>query len=440
MLGVGEHIDGLEEGDAVAALLQQGKVTRLCFGAAADVDDAAGRQPDGGGEKLRRAAAAGRVHQEDIEGEVLFGGGEQPAGGIGGDKADIFDPVFLSVANGVPHGGGVLLHADDLARPRRGDHADGADAAVGVQHPFPAGEGSRRDGAAVQHLGLGGVDLVKGAGRDAKAHAAQGIADKARAVQDLLPLAQQHTGAAVIHILYDGGDLGVLLQESLNEILAGGEYRCGGDQHHHDLAGMHTAPHQYMTQKAGAGVLIVGGKAEGGQQPADGGDDGGGDFVLIEAALDIDDAVAALLVGAGNDGAAGAIPAEGGFHLIAVVAGIFGTQYGLYPAETGKVLLGDRLLIGKLLGVGEVQELAAAAAFIIGTVEFFHGGSPGSKDREYKGGDGGRAAPEKWAFRGQGGRPRRGRPTRRGAPQHARRCLRFAEIQRGKGRGINAPP
>ena len=87
---------------------------------------------------------------------------------------------------------------------------------------------------------------------------------------------------------------------------------------------MDAAPYQHMAQKAGAGVLIIGSKAEGGQQPLDGDDNGGGGFVLIEAVLDVDDVMAALLVGTGND-AAGAIPAEGSFYLIAVVAGFFGT-------------------------------------------------------------------------------------------------------------------
>ena len=371
MVGVGEHVHRLEEGDAVAALLQQGEVARLRFGAAADVDDALGGHFYCGGEELRGAAAAGWVHEQDVNGEVFFGGGLHPCGGIGGDELDIFDSVFLGVADGIPDGGRVLLDPDDLAGMGGGDHADGADAAIGVQHLFPAGQPGGFDGAAVQDLGLGGVDLIKGPGRDAEAHAAEGIPDEAGAVEGLFPVAQQDAGAAAVYILHDGGDLRVGGEQRPDEILAGGELRRGGDQHHHDLPGADAAAHQHMTQKAGAGVLIVGGEAEGGQQSFDGGDDGGGGLVFVQAALDIDDAVTVRLVGPGDD-TAGTVGAEGGLHLIAVVAGVRGAQNGLHPAEAGEVFLGDGLLMGQLLPVGEVEQLAAAAAPGIGAGEFFH--------------------------------------------------------------------
>ena len=211
VLGVGEHIHRLEQGDAVAALLQQGQVAGLGFWAAADVDDAVGGHLYRGGEEFRGAAAAGRVHQQDINGELFRGGRLHPFGGIRRHKADVFHPVFLGVADGIPDGGGILFYPDDLLGVRGGDHPNGADTAVGIQHPLLAGQAGGFDRAAVQHLGLGGVDLVKGPGRDAEAHTAQGIPDEAGPVECLFPVAQQHAGAAVIHILHDGGDLRVFL-------------------------------------------------------------------------------------------------------------------------------------------------------------------------------------------------------------------------------------
>ena len=304
---------------------------------------------------------------------MILSGGLHPGGSVCGNKADVFDPIQPGVADGIPYGGGILFHPDDLSGSLGGKNADGADAAVGVQHPFPAGQSGGLDSAPVQHLGLGGIDLVERAGRDTESFAAKDIADRTGTVQDLFPVAQQNAGFAAVDILYDGGDLRMLPQQRLDEVRTGGKNGGGGDQHHHDLPGVNAAAHQHVPQKAGAGVLIVGEQPKVRQQPADGDDNGGSDLVLIQAVVNIDNAVAALLVGAGDD-TPGAIQAKGGLHLIAVVAGTVGAQNGQDPAEPGKMPLCEFLLIGQLLLVGHVKQLAAAAAGKIGAVQFIHGG------------------------------------------------------------------
>ena len=123
-----------------------------------------------------------------------------------------------------------------------------------------------------------------------------------------------------------------------------------------------------MAQEAGAGVLIVGGEAEGRQQLFDGDDDGGGVFILVQAAVDIDNAVAAGLVGAGND-LPGAVQPEGGFHLIAVVAGVCSPQDGQEFPKAGEVPAGKLLLVSQFLLVAHGKQLAAAAAPGIGAGE-----------------------------------------------------------------------
>lgn len=353
--------------------MQQSQIPGLGLRTAADIDDAAGGKPCRGGQKFRGAAAAGRVHHQEIQREIILSGGLHPGGSVCGNKADVFDPIQSGVAHGVPHGGGILFHPDDLSGPLGGKDADGADAAVGVQHPFPAGQSGGLDGAPVQHFGLGGIDLVERAGREAESFAAKGIADRTGTIQDLFPVTQQNAGFTAVDILYDGGDLRMFPQQCLDEVGAGGKNGGGGDQHHHDLPGVNAAAYQHVPQKAGAGVLIVGEQPKARQQPADGDDNGGRDLVLIQAAVNIDDTVAALLVGARDD-ASGAVQAKGRLHLIAVVAGVVGTQDGQDPAEPGKMPLYKFLLIVQLLLVGHVKQLAAAAAGKIRTAQFIHGG------------------------------------------------------------------
>ena len=102
---------------------------------------------------------------------------------------------MFCVADGVPHGVAVAFDADDLPGLVGGCQADGADAAVGVQHGLCSGELSSLDGKAVEDSGLDGVHLIEAAGADGIGAAAERIQNKALAVQHLFVLAQHGAGS-----------------------------------------------------------------------------------------------------------------------------------------------------------------------------------------------------------------------------------------------------
>lgn len=95
-----------------------------------------------------------------------------------------FYVVVLCVADGVPDGVPVHFHAHHLPGFVRGRQADGADAAVGVEDDFFAGEVGGIDGQPVEHGGLDGVHLIEAAGAEGVGLAAEGVKDEALAVEN----------------------------------------------------------------------------------------------------------------------------------------------------------------------------------------------------------------------------------------------------------------
>ena len=102
----------------------------------------------------------------------------------------IFYAVVLCVADGVPDGVPVHFHAHHLPGLVRGRQADGADAAVGVEDDFFAGEVGGIDGQPVEHGGLDGVSPDRSCGAEGRSLAAEGVEDEALAVEDFFVLAQ----------------------------------------------------------------------------------------------------------------------------------------------------------------------------------------------------------------------------------------------------------
>ena len=167
---------------------------------------------------------------------------------------------MLCIANGIVHGVTVQFHTHHLLCVVGGGQADGSDAAVGIQHHFFAGEMRRVHRKAVQHFGLGMIDLVKTAWAERIRLAAKLVQNEALAVQHLFHIAQHHAGFAVVHVLDDGGDGHTLLsgfgQQGFDKVPGTRQHRLSRHQHHHHLPGHNTAPQQAVTQKAGALILI----------------------------------------------------------------------------------------------------------------------------------------------------------------------------------------
>ena len=239
--------------------LEDAQVTGQGLRVAGDVHHPPGGAGCQGREELPAGAGPGRVHEHHIPALPLLGGLGQELPGVAPGEPGVFHGVFLGVLDGVLHRVGVQLHPQHLSGAVLGRHqADGADAAVGVQHLLLAGELRELHGLAVEHLCLHGVDLVEGLGRDAEPAAAQLVHNVPRAVEDLLPLPQHQGGALVVDVLQNGGNLRVELPQLCHKVLFGGEHRGARHQHHHHLARGEPPLYQHMAQEAPAGVLVVG--------------------------------------------------------------------------------------------------------------------------------------------------------------------------------------
>ena len=219
---------------------------------------------------------------------------------------------------------------------------------------FREGKFVVQDGAArlVSLGGLGGVDLIKRLGRNAKTEAAQVFLNVPRAVQHAALLAQQQAGALIVHILHHGGDLRVLGQQGVDKLGLLGEIHHRRHQHHHNLAAGKAALNQHVTQKTLHGHVVKGAQFKAFQQFADGDDDLVRLGILDETAIHRDNLMGGGLVNAGDN-----LPvalAKGGLHLIAIVVGVIHTDDLVHVAVFAQQFNHLDLLMAELALVGHI--------------------------------------------------------------------------------------
>lgn len=118
-----------------------------------------------------------------------------------------------------------------------------------------------------------------------------------------------------------------------------------------------------MAQKAGAAVLIVGGPAAGAGGVQHGGERLIQNFLLQKAVRAGQDAVGALGIQAADEFAA--LGGKAGNGLVAVVQRLGHALHGLDRGKPAQQLLQAGLFLGKLFTVGQRQQRAAAAFFLV---------------------------------------------------------------------------
>lgn len=373
MLRLREQVYRAELGGAPAEAGEGGDVAGEGLGVAADVDDAARLHFVDCRDALRRTARAGRVKEHYIRVQALPCRGGHPFGGVGADKAGICNFVAAGVGGGVLHGGGVAFNTDDLFGQRCSAEANRADAAVSVNNRLAARQLGKLQRFLVQNLGLCAVDLVKAAGRNGKLRAAQRIQHKAGAVERFLAAAQHGAGAGGVDILHDANDPRRFFAQSRAEILAAGQVGAGRDQRNQHLIVAGAAQHG-MAQKAGAAVLIVGGPAAGAGGVQHGGERLIQNFLLQKAVRAGQDAVGALGIQAADEFAS--LGGKAGNGLVAIVQRLGHALYGLDRGKPAQQLLHAGLFFGKLFTVGQRQQWAAAAFFLVIDTGVWHRKQP----------------------------------------------------------------
>jgi len=356
MVGVGKKVHRLEPFRLVSLFGKQRHVPGQRPGITTHIDHPPGGHMGHRRYAFRRTARPGRVQKYNVGTQALPGRGFHPCGGVSTLKHSISQPVAVGIGGSVPGSGGVSLHSNDPPGPGSGTQPDGADAAVGVHHRFPPCQVRQRQGLAVQHLGLGVVDLVKTAGGDGKPQPAQGIQNRTGTVKHLFPVAQHGAGSGRVDVMHHRYHPGRGLAQRPAEIAAARQFRARRDQGDQHLAVLGGTQH-HMAQQAGAPVLVVGGPPAGaGQHHLQ----RAVEYLLLEQAV----AAGQHPMGAlGIQTANQLSPAHGkaGDGLIAVVPGFGHAAHRRHRGKTAQQGLQPCLFLGQLLGIGHAQQRAAAA-------------------------------------------------------------------------------
>lgn len=380
VFGVGKHVHGLNLCHAVAVGSQVIKIARERLRVAGDVHDALRRETAQRREKPLVAACARRVEDDHVGALARLCHALQELPGVGGIKAHVAGVILLCVSNRVAHGVAVVLHADDLPGAAAGKNADGAGAAVGVDHRLRAGQPGKLQRLAVEHLRLHGIDLVKRARRDAEREFTELLVDRAGAVEHLAVRAEHETRLPAVDVVDNGGDLRVALQQGFDEVALAGKHTPPRHEHDHDLPAAKSALDEHVPQRAAPGVLVIGLNLEAAHQVANGANDAVGHRVLDHAVADRDDPVRRGLVHAGDDLPL-PVAAKRGLHLVPVVVGVLHAENFLHMEEAAEQADLLRLFEVQLLFIAQILQLAAAAFFrkradgvaCRGLVRFWHG-------------------------------------------------------------------
>ena len=327
-----EHIHRLHFLHTVAFAGQAGGVAGGGGGVAADVDQAAGGHLEDGGQGGLVAALAGRVHDDDVGGQAPGGQAAGGLTGVGAEKAALG-------RNGVAHPGrvgfgtldGLGDHFDahqGAAAPGHGQ-TDGAHPAVEVQQQVVGGRGGVGGGHAVKLFGAGSVDLVERKGAQPHRHPAEGVLDKAGAVQDPVFPAEDDVGLVGVDVEEDGADVAEAGAQGGGQLGGMRQAGTGADQAYHDLAAVGSPAQKDVAHQPGAAGLVVGLDAVLVKQPAQGAADLVQDGGLQFAVGTGDDPVAASGVKA-DAGPPGFVQAHRVLHLVAVAVHFGGGEDGLH--------------------------------------------------------------------------------------------------------------
>ena len=231
-----KHVHRLHLFHPVAVFAKKAEVARQRLGVAGDIDDPLRRKGGRAFEERQIAARARRVHEQNVDPVARFCRLGHEAARVGAKEARVGGVVQLCVLLGVAHGVGVELHADHPLGLFGGAKADCADAAIGVQHRFAAGQRGIFDRLAVEHLGLHRVDLIKRPRRDPKAAAAQVVFNVALAEENELPLAEHEARFCAVDALDHRGDFRMTAQKLVQKGVLFRKQAVRRDQHDHHFA------------------------------------------------------------------------------------------------------------------------------------------------------------------------------------------------------------
>ena len=257
VFGERKHIYRLYLFYLVPALAERKKVARERFGVAGNVDDAFRREGKKRIDKTLTAACAGRIGDNRIDFFVLFGKLLHKFARIGGNEFCIFYAVELGVDYRIGNGVGVRFDTDNrfcLACQRK---PDSAGSAICVDDFFLTAECGKFQNLIVKHLGLLGVDLIKGARTDTEAVAEKIFGYISFAVQSFALFAEKEGCFGLVDVPNDRRYIGMLLQKCVDKIALFRKIALGGNEHYHSFAAVDGTADKRVAEKSFAGVYVV---------------------------------------------------------------------------------------------------------------------------------------------------------------------------------------
>ena len=374
MLGAGEHVHrlGLPEhvaapGEALHVPAQGGRV-------AGDVHHPIRGHVRDGVHHVPGQALAGRIHADHVGPHPLR---RQAAGGlprVSAEEVGVGNAVPGGVGDGVVHRLGHHLRPPDGPCPPGHSQADGADAAVEINHRLRPRQAGQLHRFAVEHLGLVGVDLIEGGHRQAEGEAAQGVGEGVLPPQGAVGVPQNHVVVLLVHPQHHPGQAGLRVPQGAHQLRLPG-HPPAVDQQAAQAPPRPVGAHIHVAHQAGLGPLVVGGDGVLGHPVLHGRAQAARRLALEQAVGHVDHLVAAGPVEA--DGPLG----HGELGLVAVALRPGRPQHGgqvnLRPAQAAQGVGYLDALGLQLLGVAHVPQLAAAAPGEVGAVGGDAGGGGG---------------------------------------------------------------
>ena len=264
---------------------------------------------------------------------------------------------------GALHGLGYDLHAQQTSAIRQHRKPDRTHSAVQIQQKIVGAQRGIFPCLGIQHLGGGGVYLIKFMHAHLQGNPCQRVADKAAAQHRAGPPAQNHVGAGGVHVDQNGGQRKFCLQRLAHLPLAG---QGSAVQHKAQkaLAAVPALPHIQVAHQPRVGFLVVGGCTCLLQQGASALGQLVHPFGLQLAILALHNAVAAPGIKT-CDKMPVFIASHGQLYLIAVTVCVFGADNRqhrhIQAPQPGKGVLYKARLCLALGGIFQMAQPAAAA-------------------------------------------------------------------------------
>ena len=341
-------------------------------GIAADHHHRAGCHLYNSGQGCLITALAGRVHHNYIR--VL------PFGSKGGCRLPGILTAKIRLVGGKPqprrgflgalHGLGYDLHAQQTSAIRQHRKPDRTHTAVQIQQKIIGTQRGIFPRLGIQHLGGGGVDLIKLMHAHLQGNPCQRVADKAAAQHRAGLPAQNHVGAGGVLVDQNGGQRKFRLQRFAHLPLAG---QGSAVQHKAQkaFAAVPALPHIQVAHQPRVGFFVVSRCACLLQQGAGALGKAVHPFGLQLAILAQHNAVAAPGVKACDEMPA-FIASHGQLYLVTVTVCVFGTDNRqhrhIQAPQPGKGVLHKARLCLTLGGIFQVPQPAAAAGGCHGAI------------------------------------------------------------------------